>query len=244
MNANPSRPRLNRVLAGAAAVLAFATLAAGDAGARVDLDALARTVEAEEDRVTALELAAWIRDRKPDLRVVDVRDSASFAAFHIPNAENLPVTALTRAGFGADETVVLYSEGGTHAAQGWFFLRAAGVEKVYFLRGGLYEWMTEVMSPTLPAGATPAQRAEFARTSEISRYFGGMPRVGATSASESESESGPTSESGSIATSRSISESASGSEDGDPAAEFPARRAEDDGGAAAAEVARLRRQGC
>jgi len=216
--------RTHRLLAGAAAVLAIAALAAGDrtapavsatGGARVDIAALARTVEAEEDHVTALELAAWIRERKPGLRVVDVRGAEDFAEFHLPNAENLTLAEVARAPFNPDETVVLYSEGGTHAAQGWFFLRARGIGHVYFLRGGLYEWMTEVVNPTLSADATPAQRAEFARTAELSRYFGGVPRIGGSAPTRVD----------------------------DPAAELPGRSSEDGGGTTAA-VRRVRQRGC
>jgi rhodanese-related sulfurtransferase len=172
-------------------------------------------VEAEQDHVTAVELAAWIRDRKPGLRVVDVRVAEDFAEFHLPTAENVSLTGLTRAAIRPDETVVLYSEGGTHAAQGWFFLRARGIEHVYFLRGGLYEWMTEVVNPTLPADASPAQRAEFARTAELSRYFGGVPRIGGAAPTAAD----------------------------DPAAELPGRGSDEEGPATSA-VRRVRQRGC
>jgi rhodanese-related sulfurtransferase len=220
------RRRTHRLLAVAAAVLAIAALAAGDrsatgaptaAGARVDVAALARAVEAEQDHVDAVELARWIRDGKPGLRLIDVRGAEEFAEFHLPNAENVSLTGLTRAAIRPDETVVLYSEGGTHAAQGWFFLRARGIEHVYFLRGGLYEWMTEVVNPTLPADASPAQRAEFARTAELSRYFGGVPRIGGAAAPSAVD---------------------------DPAAELPTRGSGDGDGAAAAAVRRVRQRGC
>ncbi|HEX6749128.1 MAG TPA: rhodanese-like domain-containing protein [Longimicrobium sp.] len=169
----------HRLLAGAAAVLALLAVAAGEPRNRsVDVDRLARIVENEEDHVTALELAGWIRERKPGLRVIDVRGADDFAAYHLPRAENLSLTALTRAGFRPDETVVLYSEGGTHAAQGWFFLRASGVERVYFLRGGLYEWLAEVMNPALPANPTARQQAAFDSAAALARYFGGVPRTG------------------------------------------------------------------
>jgi len=212
--------RTHRLLAGAAAALAIGALAAGNPSpaGRVDVGALARAVEAEQDHVDAVDLAAWIRDQKPGLRVIDVRAAEEFAEFHLPNAENLSLTALTRAAIRPDETVVLYSEGGTHAAQGWFFLRARGIEHVYFLRGGLYEWMTEVMNPTLPAGASPARRAEFARTAELSRYFGGVPRIGGASATTGVD---------------------------DPAAVLPRRGPDDgDGAGAAAAVRRVRQRGC
>ena len=218
MSAATDGRRTHRLLAGAAAVLAIGALAAGDpssGGARVDVGALARVVEAEQDHVDAIELARWIRDQKPGLRVIDVRGAEEFAEFHLPNAENLSLTGLTRAAIKPDETVVLYSEGGTHAAQGWFFLRARGIEHVYFLRGGLYEWMTEVVNPTLSADASPARRAEFARTAELSRYFGGVPRIGGATA--------PTAVD-------------------DPAAELPERGSDGDGTAAA--VRRVRQRGC
>jgi hypothetical protein len=68
---------------------------------------------------------------------------------------------------------VLYSEGGAHAAQGWVLLRANGHRQVYFLRGGLLDWMDDVMSPALPADTSRA------RVAALSRYFGGVPRPGA-----------------------------------------------------------------
>lgn len=171
----------HRLLAGAAAVLGVLALLAGGAGASrrgVDVAALAREVEAEADHVTARELAAWIREDRPGLRVIDVRSPAEFAEYQIPTAENLSLTALARGAFRPDGTVVLYSEGGAHAAQGWMLLRARGVERVYFLREGLYEWLTQVMNPVLPAGATAGERAAFDSVAELSRYFGGVPRAG------------------------------------------------------------------
>jgi rhodanese-related sulfurtransferase len=184
----------HRLLAAAAAVLgALALLAGGADAARrgVDVSALAREVEAEADHVTARELAAWIREGRPGLRIIDVRTPAEFAEYQIPTAENLSLTALTRGAFRPDETVVLYSEGGAHAAQGWMLLRARGVERVFFLREGLYEWLTQVMSPVLPDGATPGQRAAFDSAADLSRYFGGVPRAGGGRVDEQESAALP-----------------------------------------------------
>jgi 3-mercaptopyruvate sulfurtransferase SseA len=76
----------------------------------------------------------------------------------------------------ADETLVLYSEGGAHAAQGWVLLRAQGHEHVYFLRGGLLDWLDDVMNPVLPA--TGAADTTAANVAALSRYFGGVPRTG------------------------------------------------------------------
>jgi 3-mercaptopyruvate sulfurtransferase SseA len=69
---------------------------------------------------------------------------------------------------------VLYSEGGAHAAQAWVLLRAAGVRNVYFLRGGILEWLDLVMNP--------------ARPTELTRYFGGVPRPSAVPIPENATE--------------------------------------------------------
>ena len=141
----------------------------------IDIAALARSVAREEDHVTALELAQWIKDRRPGLRVLDVRSPEEYDRYHLPTAERLALDSLATLPFHADDTLVLYSEGGAHAAQAWVFLRALGYHNVYFLRGGLYEWLEQVMNPTLADTTAPARDA-FSRAASLSRYFGGVPR--------------------------------------------------------------------
>ena len=171
-----------RILGVVAAVLGLGAAFMGSAapaprGGAIDVAALAREIDREADHVTAVELAQWIRDRKPGLRVIDVRSTEEFAAYHVPTAERVPLDSVVKLAFEPSETVVLYSEGGAHAAQAWVLLRALGHEHVFFLRGGLYDWLQDVMNPTIAENASPAARAEFERTSALSRYFGGQPRV-------------------------------------------------------------------
>ena len=165
---------------GGAAPFAGSPLAARHA--RLDVPRLASIVQREEDHVTALELAGWIRERRDGLRIIDVRSAEEFAEYHLPTAERAPLDSVIAIPFRAGETIVLYSEGGAHAAQAWVLLRALGYERVYFLRGGLGEWLDDVMNPTLGDGASVEERAAFARTAEVSRYFGGQPRIGVPSA--------------------------------------------------------------
>ena len=171
-----------RALGFAAGVLAVLAAAAGSpnrAGhASIDVTQLSRMVAREDDHVTAIELAEWIRARHPRLRIVDVRSQSDFEAYHVPGAERIPIDALAEARLSRNETIVLYSDGGAHAAPGWVFLRALGYERVYFLRGGLYEWLDEVMNPTVAANAPDSARSRFARASALGRYFGGVPRIG------------------------------------------------------------------
>jgi rhodanese-related sulfurtransferase len=147
--------------------------------AAVDVAALARMVALRQDHVSAIELARWIRAGRPGLRLIDVRSPEDFARFALPAAENVPIERIPDARFGDDETIVLYSEGGAHAAQAWVFLKAAGVRNVLFVAGGLGDWFDEVMAPVLPADPPPAQAARFAEIAEISAWFGGTPRQAA-----------------------------------------------------------------
>jgi len=162
---------------GVAAPFAGARPAAERTPGAIDTAALARMVAAQEDHVSALQLARWIRDRRAGLRVIDVRSPAEFARFSIPTAENMPIEHIPGAHFRDDETVVLYSEGGAHAAQAWVFLKAAGVRNVMFVAGGLGDWFDEVMNPVVPAAPSPAEAAQVADVTELSTYFGGTPRA-------------------------------------------------------------------
>lgn len=146
--------------------------------AQIDIAELARIVERQEDHITAVELADWIRSRRSDLRVLDVRTQVAFDDMHIPTAERVSLDSLTSLTLQPSETIVLYSDATAHAAQGWVFLQALGFRRVYFLRGGMYEWVDQVLRPTLAADATDAERDAFAHVADLSRYFGGEPRTG------------------------------------------------------------------
>lgn len=129
---------IRRALAGLAIALGIAAALVGDRTA-FDAQKLAAQIEREEDHVTARELATWIREKRA-LHVFDLRTRREFDESHLPNARHASIEALVAMPFAADDTIVLYSEGGAHAAQAWVLLRAAGHERVYFLKGGLREW--------------------------------------------------------------------------------------------------------
>lgn len=152
-----------RLLAGLAVSLGGIAPFAGEPHpprqARFDTVAVAAQVAREEDHVTARELAAWIRARKDGLRVIDLRSREEFAAHHLPAARPATIEDVVKTRFAPDDTLVLYSAGGAHAAQAWVLLRAAGHERVYFLRGGHREWTALLQSD-------PEARAYFGRAPE------------------------------------------------------------------------------
>lgn len=139
-----------RVVLASVAVLLGLMAAIAGAPRSIDVDALAKEVAREKDHVTALEPAQWIKDRKPGLRVISV----GWASASLPLEETIPLESLTRTPFAKDETIVLVSDGGAHAAQAWVFLRALGHRNVFFLRGGAAEWNAEVLTPATPTPVT------------------------------------------------------------------------------------------
>ncbi len=172
------RPGVERALAIAAIVGGALAVVAGSPTratvGSVDVTELARIVEHEEDHVTATELAKWIRDDKAGLRVMDIRSDSEFAELHIPGARRAALADIARMPLDSAVTYVLYSEGGTHAAQGWFLLRARGARNAFFLRGGLYEWVEQVMNPRV-SSATPQVQRDSIRA--LTMWFGGKMEV-------------------------------------------------------------------
>jgi rhodanese-related sulfurtransferase len=172
---------LNRKLALIAVALGtLALFAQPHRGPFVKLDSreLASVVEAEVDHVTAPELAAWIIEGRADYRLIDLRTAQEYAAYHIPTAENAPLTGLADYPLLRNEKIVLYSEGGIHSAQAWMLLRAQGYEAVYMVLGGLDAWKDEVLFPVLPTDADAKARAQFERAAQVAKFFGGEGRLG------------------------------------------------------------------
>lgn len=175
-------PHTRRILGASAGVLGVLAAIAGRPvpnGTTIDVAALAREIDRQTDHVDAVELATWIRDRKPGLRVLDVRSDSEYAAYHIPSAEHAPLERVVTMSPRGGETLVLYSEGGAHAGQAWVLLRALGFRDVFFLRGGLLDWLDDVMNPTV--GRDEAGT----RVAALSRYFGGTPHLSTNATSPS-----------------------------------------------------------
>jgi rhodanese-related sulfurtransferase len=173
---------LNKRLALSVFILGFIGIFAGSpykgSEVKVDTKELAIIVESKVDHVQVSELADWIIQNKTDFRLIDLRTEKEFNEYHIPNAENIPITGLEKEAIGRNEKIVIYSEGGIHSAQAWMLLRAKGYKGVYILFGGLEEWQEKILFPNLPDNATDEQKRDFEKTKEISRFFGGTPSIG------------------------------------------------------------------
>lgn len=155
-------------LHGALAIIA--ALAAAGAGA-VD--------RGEPQRfISAPELAGRIMRHEPDLQVFDLRPLAAFEQFHIPGARHEALNDLAGVALAPDASVVLYADDRATVSDALHALRRRNHRNVRVLKEGIVEWLGRVQEPRLAIDATPAERDEFERAAEMSRFFGGVPRAG------------------------------------------------------------------
>lgn len=187
-----ARLTVNQRLALAAFLLgAVAAFASPTAGPTVSIhpQELAAIVQRGGDRVAPMDLAGWIIEGRSDYRLVDLRDEVQYNRYHIPTAENIPLTSLDRADFAPTDKVLLYSDDGARSAQAWFLLRATGFKGAYVLTDGIDGWKQSVLFPVLTEGADQASNAKL---QAVSRHFGGVPRVGAQGAAAPDAVPVPT----------------------------------------------------
>lgn len=140
---------------------------------------LALIAEKKADNVSVQEVADWIIKGNFDYRIIDTRTPKEFAEYHIPMAQNIPLSKLMDQNFFPTDKLIIYSDNGEEAAQGWFILKAKNFKAVYILKGGLNAWKSEILFPKLPANPTPGQLASFNKIKEVSKFFGGTPQTGA-----------------------------------------------------------------
>ncbi len=140
-----------------------------------DLVSIARIIDSGQDHLSPLDLADRLFDGKQTIRLIDMRDSASYTTLHIPRAERMALEEVLRLDLRQDTIIVLYSEEGIHASQAWILLKMKRVERVYTLSGGFAAWRREVMYPLLANDTSSHAREENERRETLSRFFGGVP---------------------------------------------------------------------
>lgn len=165
------------VLAGLGVVALFGGSPYRDAFSRVDTKQLALDADAAAAGVGAEQVADWIIEGRNDYLLLDVRDAAAFAAYHVPGAVNVPLAAITPDFARRNERLVLCGENDVQTAQSWFLLRSLGFPSVRTLAGGLAAWKDNVLYPVAPAAEAGARaQIDFARRAAVAGHFGGSPR--------------------------------------------------------------------
>jgi uncharacterized protein len=142
------------------------------------LAAIAPPSDATADgRISAVDVAGWIKDRRPALRIVDVRSTEAFDDYHIPTAIRAPLGSTGAPPAAFDAPIVVYADTPAHGRDASSALTARGYRRVSYLPGGVTDWLDQVMNASLPRNASPEAKAAFAKARELCLFFGGVPRV-------------------------------------------------------------------
>lgn len=181
-----------RILMAFLLVMGFVAIFVGNpyrgSKALIDTKELAMIVGNKTDHVEATDLAERIIQGNINFTLIDLRDESEYNTYHIPTAINMEMAAIDFDVLPRNETIILYSGGGIHSAQAWFFFKARGYSSVYMIFDGLNAWMDEVLYPGKPEELEADALAEFEKRAEIAKFFGGKPR---DTGSETESMEAP-----------------------------------------------------
>lgn len=145
---------------------------------------LLEAMEAGQDHIDPDELADRLLAGDPTLLLVDIRTPAEFAAFHIPRAANVPAADLPAflAPHKHSGTIVLYSNGMTHAAQARDALARMGFANAYLLTDGLQGFFEQVLKP-VSLRRVAVSEAQATRINAWRTFFlGGAPTPSASTA--------------------------------------------------------------
>jgi 3-mercaptopyruvate sulfurtransferase SseA len=133
------------------------------------------------DHIESVELADRMMAGEPGLLVVDIRPESDYARFHLRGAINIPLERLLAEApvrLPKTGTVVLYSNGTTHAAQAWLGLHEAGWTNIYSLTDGILAFWRECLTPPSLAGIideTSAKAAYRVYAARRAFFLGGTP---------------------------------------------------------------------
>jgi len=105
---------------------------------------LVETLRSQGDKSALSPVEATLLMNREEAVVVDVRDQAEYAQGHVPNAKHIPLAEIDRRsgelGKFKSRPLILCCASGARSNTAAAQLRKAGFEKVYNLRGGMYEW--------------------------------------------------------------------------------------------------------
>lgn len=105
---------------------------------------LIEAVRAKADKSLLSPIEATLLINREDAVVIDVREDGEYNKGHIPNARHIPLKDLERRKGELDKLrdrpLILCCASGARSAGAIAALKKAGFEKLFNLRGGLYEW--------------------------------------------------------------------------------------------------------
>lgn len=143
-----------------------------------DPETLSSIILSNEDQISPETLSEWVVEERKDYRLIDIRDEKEFNEGNIKTSENIPLKDLlskdTLDDLSQDQkTIILYSNGNSHASQAWLILNSTGLDS-YILEGGMNYWNKNILNPAPPSGEVSDDEILIYRTkAAVAGYLGG-----------------------------------------------------------------------
>lgn len=145
---------------------------------RFDPGKLSSVILSGEDRIPPETVSGWIIEGRNDFNLIDIRSENEFSEGNIKTSENIPLKELLKKDkinelADLEKTIILYSNGNSHAFEAWLILKNAGVD-AYVLQGGLNYWNRVILNPDKPSeDASDDEILIYKSKAAIAGYFGG-----------------------------------------------------------------------
>ena len=134
----------------------------------------------DQRMMTPEDLADYLINQDPSIKIIDVRDEDAFMDFTLPGAELVTLSELEGDFEFLNEEceikkLVFISNSGILAEKAWLLSRLQGCKSGYVLKGGLNEWVEKIMQPEEPSEGDPASVWElYNRRIGARNYFAGI----------------------------------------------------------------------
>lgn len=101
-------------------------------------------IRSQGDKTLVSPVEATLLINREDAVLIDVRDQGEFTQGHLPNARHIPLSEVAQRTGELEKfksrPLIVYCASGARSATAIATLRKAGFDKLYNLRGGIYEW--------------------------------------------------------------------------------------------------------
>ncbi|MEN8223663.1 MAG: rhodanese-like domain-containing protein [Acidobacteriota bacterium] len=141
-------------------------------------ETLSSIILSNEDQISPETLSEWVVEERKDYLLIDIRSEKEFNEGNIKTSENIPLKDLlsknTLDDLSQDQkTIILYSNGSSHASQAWLVLSSAGLDS-YILEGGMNYWNKNILNPAPPSGEVSDDEILIYRTkAAVAGFLGG-----------------------------------------------------------------------
>jgi len=127
-------------------------------------------------------LANSLISKDPSILLIDVRSAKEYSDFSLPNATNIPLSAILKPD---NETyldqdgykVIFYSNDNFFADQAWLIAKRFGYNNIFVLKGGLNAWFNTILNPEMPKTSDSELEFQKYNTRKAAAMFFGIGAV-------------------------------------------------------------------